>query len=181
MKAEGKARGKRQEATRQRGPHPRPSASSAALSTKPGSSTKLQHQTLAIVARRAGLDIHEVRKMVGGSLRRLSVAKCSAWIERLGGGKLPNPPGRKPGAYAGKKREPGVIRIIHPEHIEEIRRLGLWIFAPSAARFYAWLYKNFKVNSIEDLATAERAGQVIRVLKGMLKRKESHNGMANSE
>ncbi len=129
-----------------------------------------------LLAKRQGFDVEQVRELAGDNLHNLSAAQASALIERFGGGDLPYKPGQKPGPYAGKKRPPGVIRMITADHTTQILRLGLAAFDESAASFYAWwLTNNFKVKSIRELATAERAGHVIRVLKEMLKRKESHN------
>lgn len=45
-------------------------------------------------------------------------------------------------------------------------------FGVETTRAYAWLAKNFKVETVRELATAQRAGKVINVLKGMIERKE---------
>ncbi len=141
----------------------------AELNPKPNSSTKLQHQRLAIVASRQGFDIHQARKLVGGSVCKLSAAECSKWIKHFSGQDLPNPPGRKPRAYKGKPT-PGTTRMIKPDQIQQIDRLGYNYFGRDDL-YYSWLYKNFNVRDPYDLATAKRAGQVIRVLKQMLARR----------
>lgn len=156
----------------------------SSLSTTPGSSTKLQHQTLVMAGKDKGFELNAIRKMVGGSLRRLSAAKCSEWITHFSGKGLANPPGQKPGVYKGK-RKPGTIRMITEDQVDQIERLGLEYFA-TASDFARWLARDFDCEirwrmgepigteikeQIRRLATAERAGQVIRVLKIMQTRR----------
>lgn len=140
------------------------------LNTKPGSSSKRQHQVLVMAGRRQGFDLAEIRKTVGGSIRRLSAAECSTWIEHFSGNGLPNPPGQKPSPYKGKRRT-DATRIITNDQVEQIDRLGREFFDEHRA-FCTWLAKDFKVDDVRQLATAWRAGQVIRVLKDMLARRE---------
>ncbi|MCO6436514.1 MAG: hypothetical protein J5J06_05455 [Phycisphaerae bacterium] len=143
------------------------------LSTVPNSSSKLQHQKLVMEAANKGFALGELRKMVGGSLRRLSALECSEWIRHFGGGDLPNPPGKKPRPY-GRKRTASV-RVITADHVEQITRLGLTHFH-SPERFENWLETNFKVRSPEQLLTAARAGEVIHVLFTMHQRARSTGG-----
>ncbi len=143
----------------------------AALRNDPGSSTKKQHQVLVIVAGNKGFDLQELRKMVGGSLRRLSARECSDWIRRFSGKELPNPPGGKPWPYK-RRRKRDTVRLITREHIEQIGRLMLRYFGDNQAVAMAWFRKNWKVDDPEDLEDTQRAGAVIRVLKAMVERRE---------
>jgi len=155
----------------------------AELNTKPFSSSKRQHQTLVIAGRRQGLELSEIRKFVGGSLRRLPAKQCSDFIERFSGRGLANPPGQKPGPYAGKKRTPGATRMITADQVDQIERLS-WGYFPDSTAFITWLAKTFKVPhvqvtnldetraAIRQLATSKRAGEVIRVLKTMIARRK---------
>jgi hypothetical protein len=63
--------------------------------------------------------------------------------------------------------------MITDDHIEQIVRLGLEYFGDKEVRFYHWLRANFKVDQVHQLASIERAGQIIHVLKEMITRKES--------
>lgn len=143
----------------------------AELNTRPGSSTAKQHQTLVVAARRRGLELPEIRRTVGGSIRKLSSAEASDWIKRFSGSDLPNPPGRKPSAYAAKKTT-GAVRMITVDQVDQIERLMLEYFDYDRPLTQAWLRKNFKVDTVRDLATAQRGGQVIVVLKKMHARRE---------
>jgi len=140
------------------------------LRTTPGSSTPKQRQRLVILGRRKGLDLNEIRKTVGGSIKQLSAKGASEWIVRFGGGTLPNPPGKKPSVYKGKKPKPGVTRMITEDQIDQIKRLLFECFDGQSLRACEWLKKNFKVDLPVELATAKRAGEVIRVLKEMSSR-----------
>ncbi len=164
----------------------------AILNTRPGSSTAKQHQVLVMVAMDKGFNLAETRRMVGGSIRRLSAQEASDWIRRFSGRELPNPPGQAPRPYR-RKRSPGEpracpagvpaaraardqatsVRMVAAEHVEQIERLGLQYFDGDAEQFRAWLRKYHKVNDPRELATAARATNVIRVLKDMLTRKEA--------
>lgn len=147
------------------------------LNTKPGSSTAKQHSRLVILGKRRGFELAEIRKMVGGSIRRLSAAEASDWIERFGGGELPNPPGQAPPPER-RRTQPGVTRMITPDQIAQIGRLGLEYFANDVTRFLDWFGRNYKPEVmstdaaavIRQLGTAERAGQVIAVITRMLAR-----------
>lgn len=163
----------------------------AELSTKPGSSSKKAHTALVCAARARGFTVHDVRKVVGGSICKLSAAECSEWIKRYSGRDLPNPPGKKPGVYKGKKKTPGTVRMITDDQVEQIHRLGLEHFSdacgyPYAQDFAFWLARDFKLeihwardkpteaelkDQIRRLATAKRGGQVIAVLKEMHNRR----------
>lgn len=148
----------------------------ASLNTQSGSSSKAQRQVLVIEAKRRGIALDELRSMVGGSVSSLSAQAASNWIRQISGRPLPHAPGKAPRPYARKAsrdREGAIIaRIIAADHIEQIERLGLQRFDdPDALR--AWLRKNFKVDDPRQLGTAARAGEVIRVLKQMLVRKEA--------
>lgn len=156
----------------------------AQLNTRPGSSSKKQHQVLVMAGRRQGFDLAEIRRMVGGSLRKLSAAEASEWITRFSGQELANPPGKKPRSYAGRKRS-DAVRMITDDHIDQIARLGLDYFGDPHA-LHAWLAKNFGIPFIEPrldqtlsdlirtkLATARRAADVIHTLKTMLSRRKT--------
>lgn len=164
--------------------------STIALSDLPRSSTKRQHQVLVLAGEKRGMDLAEVRRLVGGSLTALSAAKASAWIQQLTGRGLPNPPGQKPSPYPrrrhrplprGERRDRGgsvqegsrVLRLITADHIEQIGRLMLRYFDNNVAAASAWFEKNWKCQEPAQLGTIERAGEVIRVLKDMVKRKGS--------
>jgi len=152
----------------------------------PRSSTKKQHQTLVLAALKQGLDVHELRKMVGGSLCALSAKECSEWIKHFSGRDLPNPPGGKPWPYQPRRRRVphstidnrqspirSVPRMIQQEHIEQIGRLMLRYFEGNVAAASAWFLKTWKVKEPHDLLDTVRAGEVIRALKIMVKRKET--------
>ena len=154
----------------------------ASLNPQPSSSSARQHQVLVLAGKRQGLELDEIRKMVGGSIRSLSAADCSEWIRKLSGKGLANPPGKAPRPYGRKRTD--AIRLITPFHFRRIASLGLKYFGNYAA-FGAWLSKNFvdevpdrpaeSAAQVEDLlrqlGTAERAGQIIRVLKEMIQRR----------
>ena len=162
-----------------------PNRKSSALSDAPGSSTKLQHQRLVMAGRDRGLDLNEIRSMCGGSLRALSARAASDWITRFTGRDLPNPPGQAPRAY--RHPAPGTTRMIAEKHIGQILLLLCKVFPTLDAGLY-WLAGNFKIpvvnlkstgrtlhsvtvasptETIRQLGTARRAGEVIRVLKAM--------------
>jgi hypothetical protein len=156
----------------------------ATLNDKPNSSSKKQHSRLVIVAARKGVDLPELRRMVGGSLRRLSALQCSLWIESFSGQGLPNPPGQKPSVYSRKQhrtnqsrdREGAVrspVRMILADHIDQIERLGLAYFAGDRPAFDAWLLKYHHVSHPREFATAAKATAIINVLKEMHTRKEA--------
>jgi len=148
----------------------------AVLNDKPGSSSKKQHSTLVIAGQRLGFDLNEIRGMVGGSIRKLSARGCSDWIQTFTGRDLPNAPGKKPRPYKKRRskqnrdREGAVFRMIQPDHTHQICRLMREYFEND---HYAqlWLRKNFKVGQPHELLTAQRAGEVIAVLKRMLARR----------
>ncbi|MEK6798001.1 MAG: hypothetical protein AABZ12_03470 [Planctomycetota bacterium] len=142
------------------------------LNVKPGSSTAKQHSSLVCAALRHGVDVHELRRMVGGSIRQLSARQCSDWIKRFSGRDLPHPPGKKPSLYAGRRATPGVSRMITDDQCAQISRLALDYFHNHGAAAREWLRKNFGVLDPRDLLTAKRGGEVIVVLKGMIQRRE---------
>ena len=158
----------------------RAAAVPAVLRTASGTSTAKQHQTLVIAASKKGTDLHELRKLVGGSLRRLSAKECSDWIERFSGKGLPHPPGAAPPAYPRRRSpSPGVDagrntvpRMILTPYVDQIGRLMLRYFENNPAAAIAWFRKHWKCDSPRELGTTERAGQVIAALKKMLARKE---------
>ena len=130
-------------------------------------------------ARHLGFSVDDVRGMVGGSIKALSRRQASTIIEDLGGGPLPHPPGEAPRPKV-RPAPAGVTRMITPENIEQIARLLLEAFDSMEAA-YAWLFKNWSNNGVEvkhirDLATAERAGHVIYVLKEMIARRQTSDG-----
>ena len=149
----------------------------AKLSADPCSITQRQIAAIWSTARRHGLSSEQVHEAAGGSLCTLSRAQASDLIDRLGGGGLPNPPGESP---PPPKRfgKSGVTRMITPEQIEQIERLLIAVFYDyrddvivAKSRGLTWLKKDFKVSRVRDLATAKRAGEVIRVLKEMQARR----------
>lgn len=170
------------------------------LRTQPHSSTARQHQTLVIAGQKRGMDLAEVRRTVGGSLRALSAADASRWIKLFTNRDLPNPPGGKLGPYQRRdrsrdrsrdqsrdrsrerKRPDGegkdslclraTPRIITPDHIEQIGRLMLQYFAGNVLAAQQWFRKTWHVQEPADLLDTEQAGKVIKVLKDMVKRKE---------
>lgn len=147
------------------------------LRTKPGTSTKDQHRTLAIEAKRRGIDLDAIRETCGGSIRSLSVSACSDLIRRISGRGLPNAPGCKPAPYRRRRRPTSATRMIATDHAEQIERLLLKHFGDADAGS-AWLQKDFEARTPRDLLTARRAGQVIRVLKDMIARREAGSDTA---
>lgn len=102
-------------------------------------------------------------------LAELSRADANHILTRLTGSPLPAAPGERP---KRRKGQAGVTRMIDAQQIDQLHRLLGDCFSTPHAR-QLWLTRNFKVAVIKDLATAKRAGQVIRVLKLMKSRKES--------
>ena len=143
----------------------------AVLRTFPGTSSAAQRKKLAIAAKRKGIEIYELRGLVGCHLHDLSAAAASDWITRLSGDDLPNPPGGKPRPYARRKSR-DTVRMVTADHMEQIGRLMLRYFENNQAAASAWFRKNWKVDSPRDLLSTKDAGDVIRVLKDMLLRKE---------
>ena len=145
----------------------------AELNAKARSSTPKQRQRLHQLKRRLRWTDDELHEAIGvKSTTLLSAAQASEYIRRLGGGDLPYPPGQKPSPYAGKRKTTDAVRMISPDHVEHIERLLGECFDDQAAGL-AWLEKDFKVKHPRDLLTAKRAGQVIRVLKDMIKRRRA--------
>ncbi len=145
------------------------------LNAKPNSSTKRQHQVLVTAGRRKGFDLAEIRRMVGGSLCGLSAAEASKWIEQFTGRPLSNPPGCKPPPYKGKPT-PGITRMISDDQCQQIVRLATCYFDGDEGAARAWLQKNFggaDPRKVQPAATAKRGGEIIAVLKGMIKRRRN--------
>jgi hypothetical protein len=144
------------------------------LRTKPNTSTPSQWRAIHVLARDRGLSRDAVHDAAGvASLRELSSAQASQLIERLGGGELPNPPGRSPKPARRPPPARGVTRMISTDQAEQIERLGLLYFEPNDQALRAWLTKDFECprGDPRELATAQRAGEVIAVLKQMLHRR----------
>lgn len=142
----------------------------ASLKTAPGSSTTAQHKRLYIAARDRGLSRDQLKDMLGAeSLKELSAHSASEAITKLTGDELPNPPGEKPSTYP-RCKTPGATRIISPDQVQQIHRLAMEYFNEQGEAAKAWLIKNFKVDDASKLATAQRAGEVIGVLKAMIER-----------
>lgn len=144
----------------------------ATLRTDQGTCTAAQRKTLIIAAKARGHSVDALRDAAGvRRLHELSAAAASALIEKYSGRGLPNPPGRAPAR--GRRRSAGVVaRLITSDLVEQIDRLLLEYFG-DPDRAAEWLRKMFKVKAAGELATAERAGQVIGVLKRMCERKDS--------
>ena len=150
------------------------------LNSEPGSSTAKQRQILHQIKRRHGWSDDDLHDAIGAaSTTVLSAAQASACIGRLGGMKLANPPGQKPSPYPYHSRASGAVRMVHADHIEQIERLLAEYFGDEAAG-RAWLEKDFKVKHPKDLLTAKVAGNVIRVLKGMINRRKAGGGASEA-
>lgn len=67
--------------------------------------------------------------------------------------------------------------MIAPDHEEQIERLLGEYFGDQASGL-AWLNKDFDAPTPHDLLTAQRAGQVIHVLKEMIQRRRTGDGSA---
>ncbi len=142
----------------------------ANIRTERGSSTPKQRQLLHQLKRRWGWTDDQLHDAIGAvSTKVLSAADASRCIRRLGGGELPNPPGRKPAPYQGRRQKTDATRMIAPGHEEQIERLLREHFGDLESGL-AWLEKNFDVQCTRDLLTAKRAGEVIYVLKEMIAR-----------
>ena len=140
----------------------------AQLNTAPGSITPAQKKAIVLHFVRLGKNVHAARAYCGvhERLGELSRADASHMITRLTGKGLPNPPGQKP---KRRKSQEGVTRMIAAEQIEQIDRLLNQCF-PERGAGSLWLIRTFKVKRVQDLATAQRGGEVIRVLKMISKR-----------
>ena len=151
----------------------------AQLDTTPGSISGAQKRALFAALKRKGMGIDDLRDLVGGSISKLSKADASRWIAELDGGDLPNPPGEAP--QEKRRPQPGNVRLITEANVEQIIGLGTRYFE-TVTQFEAWLVKNFKVPArrgserVEDLirklGTAQRAGEVIHVLRTMRNRNQ---------
>lgn len=138
-----------------------------AHSTAPQTCSTAQRKLLVSLGRQKGLDVDGVRELAGGRLHDLSSAEADALIKKLSDRDLPLPderPARRP------RVAEGVTRMITPQQIEQIERQMAGYFKTSQESF-AWLKRMFKVDRVRDLSTAERASQVIVVLKGMIERR----------
>ena len=188
-------KGKRQEARGKRQSRAVPARNSATqhpagLSTQHGSVTTAQIKRLHQLGIPRGFTHEDLRALAEvESLKDLSSAAASDLIRQLGGGELKHAPGQAPAPSRAKGRTRGTIRLITEAQLQQIERLGKEVFTganggngesspvsvlsvPSCSDvFMAWLKKDFKVETIRDLATAERGGQVIAVLKEMLARR----------
>lgn len=134
------------------------------MNTAPGSITPRQRQSLIMAAKRQGLDVDALRGMTTtGSLRTLSSAEASAMLDKFGR-EMPTPPGKAPAPYSGRPA-PGVHRMITGQHVEQIERLmrEVWPGDPESAE--RWLYQQFGVAHVRDLATPTNAGLCIGRLK----------------
>jgi hypothetical protein len=193
MGGRGSCRATGDAATRRRGAsssqHSNPRLG-AALSTQHGSVTSSQIKRLHQLAIPKGFTHEDLRALAEvESLKDLSSAQASDLIRQLGGGELKHAPGQAPPPSRERGRSRGTIRLITEAQLEQIERLGAEYFsagqnpprqvgghaqhsALSTQHFRDWLSRDFKVATIRDLATAERGGQVIAVLKGMLARRE---------
>ena len=155
----------------------------AQLNPKPGSSTKRQRYRLHQLKRDLGFTDDELHVIIGAaSTTHLSAAQASEWITHFTGRGLPNPPGQKPSSYKGKRATPGVTRMITDDQVDQIVRLGVEYFG-EVHLLISWLVKDFKLPAVEargarghravvrHLGTARRAGEVVRVLKLMIARR----------
>ena len=178
---------------RRQAPKPR-----ASLCDQPGTVTTAQIKRLHQLGIPRGFSHEDLRALAEvESLKDLSSAAASDLIRQLGGGELKHAPGQSPPPSREKGRQRGTIRLITEAQLQQIERLGEEYFAqagtqghgdtgtqaagsrssslrpsvPPSLAFIAWLKKDFKVATIRDLATAERGGQVIAVLKDMVARR----------
>jgi hypothetical protein len=152
------------------------------LRQQPGTSTPRQRSKLVVAAKRRGISLDELRAAVGGSVRALSSQQASDLIKQYTGRDLPNPPGQKPRPCDRKRRTTGTTRMIDNDQVDQIERL-LGEYFPDLDAGLLWLSGNFKTPriaavdrddvqyAIRRLATAKRAGEVIRALKLMLERR----------
>lgn len=180
------------------------------LDSTAGSISEPQRRRLFGLAQRKGWDIDALRTAVGGSISALSKREASELITRLGGRDLPHEPGHPPPSQRSRRsrrtaganrRTAGAVRMITPDQVEQIERLGLDYFDYNAIAFSGWLAKDFKLGpqlvepargrgwkeataetlnalqtQIRRLATAQRAGEVIHVLKTMTARRQGNHG-----
>ena len=145
-----------------------------ALRTDPRSCTAAQRQVIAIEGKKRGFDPDTLRSMAGvDRLHDLSAAEASSFIRQLSGMALPNEPGKKPRPYFRRKAGPQIARLITDDHCEQITRLTLQYFDGDENAGRAWFIKNWKVDEPWKLGTADRAAQVIVVLKEMCERKSA--------
>lgn len=143
-----------------------------------GSISGPQIQTLCTAARRKGVDLQTIRDAYKvTSIRDLSRAQASAAITRLTGQGLKHAPGQAP-RLRRRPPAPGTFRMLAGEHVEQIARLAAQYFRGDVDKVIAWLRKNYEEchqappgaeleDVIQALGTAQRAGEIIAVLKGM--------------
>lgn len=143
----------------------------AQLDSRPGSIRPKQLQLIWLLGRKRHMDPQDIRDAAGGSVSALSCEQASVLIQQLGGGELPNEPGQAP-PPPKRKRTPGTVRMISGELEEQCTNLLMKAFEYDTERAYAWLLKDFKVERVRDLATAQRAGELVYVLKTMIARKD---------
>ena len=154
----------------------------AELSRAPRSISHDQRRRLFGLAKRRGMSTDGLRAATpDGSIGALSRAEASRLIAELGGAPLANPPGQAPPTKKHRPAE-GCVRMITSEHVGQIARLLDDYFGRNMpTRGYDWLQKNWSKNGVQvktlrDLGTARRAGQVIRVLREMIERREAPVG-----
>ncbi|HUU83513.1 MAG TPA: hypothetical protein VM243_08420 [Phycisphaerae bacterium] len=154
------------------------------LDASPRSISRPQRERLFGLAKRRGMTIDALRAAVGGSISQLSKREASEAISRLGGKPLTHEPGHPP-APPHRRSERGVTRMIANDQVEQIMHGGLTYFGGDVGRFSGWLAKDFDCGGaiepgedlagvdrrlcaqIRTLATAQRGGQVIHVLRTM--------------
>jgi len=152
----------------------------ASLNTQPGSSSAKQHQVLVMCAMNHGFTVHDVRHLVGGSIRKLSAQACSDWIRKFSGKELPNKPGEAPRTRP-RARE-GIVRMVTPELIDQIERLGISYFDGSEEAYRAWLRKYHGIDHPRMLGTAHKAAQIATALKQMhTRRARTHAAIPTKE
>ena len=139
----------------------------ARLRTTPESSTKEQRCKLHQLKRRLRMTDEQLHDAIGAeSTTALSAAAASECITRLGGGALPNPPGKKPSVYKGRAK-PGVVRMISSDQVDQIERLIREYFNYDQEQSAVWFRSTFKCATIRELGTAKRGAVAISTLKGM--------------
>lgn len=137
-----------------------------ALDTRQATSTPQQRKRIVLLGNSQSLTVDDLRDMTPlGSLRELSKQEASDLIERLGGGRMQT---ARQSPYP-RRQSTDATRMITREHVTIITEMMERKFGDSEHAL-AWLKRNFKVDTVRDLGTAERAGEVVAVLKEMLDR-----------